>query len=410
MAIVVLADGRAAVPADRDGEDGAGGPRGPVGVLVDDPRCGRLLLDCGAGVATRAAFAGVSLAGARVLPTGHGPDRLDPSLPAEVVLDHPETAPPGVRMLPAGGGEVVLLVETSRGVLLHCPASGPLPAGTVAALPSRVILTIPLAPMVRDQLAGVTVLAPPAAGRRVLVTGGARSGKSELAERMLAGRERAVYLATGGAPSPDDTEWSARVAQHRRRRPAGWSTVETADAAAVLMSAGRPTPAASSAGQEVSAGTSSGGPGSGSPARPPGVPSVTLGRTGALPDEAAAAGEVPAVLFDCVGTWLTAAMDAAGIWVLDEDTDVYGDATATGARARRTADAALARAVDALVEAWTATEGHVVAVTNEVGSGVVPPTAAGRRFRDELGRLNARLAAVADEVWLCTAGIGQRIR
>ncbi|ONH33255.1 adenosylcobinamide kinase/adenosylcobinamide phosphate guanyltransferase [Pseudofrankia asymbiotica] len=212
--------------------------------------------------------------------------------------------------------------------------------------------------MVRDQLAGVTVLVPPAAGRRVLVTGGARSGKSELAERMLAGSERVVYLATGGVPSSEDTEWSARVAQHRRRRPASWSTVETADAAAVLVSAG----------------------------------------------------EVPAVLFDCVGTWLTAAMDAAGIWVLDEGADAHGDATATSARARRTADAALARAVDALLEAWTATEGRVVAVTNEVGSGVVPSTAAGRRFRDELGRLNARLAAVADEVWLCTAGIGQRIR
>ncbi|OHV34462.1 adenosylcobinamide kinase/adenosylcobinamide phosphate guanyltransferase [Pseudofrankia sp. EUN1h] len=211
----------------------------------------------------------------------------------------------------------------------------------------------------RDQLAGVTVLAPPAPGRRVLVTGGARSGKSELAERMLAGRARVVYLATGGTPSPDDAEWSARVARHRGRRPATWSTVETPDAAAVLGSAGRP---------------------------------------------------VPAVLFDCVGTWLTAAMDAAGIWVLDEDTDVHADATATSTGARRAADAALAGAVDALVAAWSAAEGHVVAVTNEVGSGVVPATTAGRRFRDELGRLNARLAAVADEVWLCTAGIGQRIR
>ena len=34
----------------------------------------------------------------------------------------------------------------------------------------------------------------------------------------------------------------------------------------------------------------------------------------------------------------------------------------------------------------------------------------GRRFRDELGRLNARIAADSDEVWLCTAGIARRLR
>jgi adenosylcobinamide kinase/adenosylcobinamide-phosphate guanylyltransferase len=51
-----------------------------------------------------------------------------------------------------------------------------------------------------------------------------------------------------------------------------------------------------------------------------------------------------------------------------------------------------------------------VLVSDEVGSGVVPPTVAGRRFRDELGRLNQRLAALADEAYLVTAGIAQRLR
>jgi adenosyl cobinamide kinase/adenosyl cobinamide phosphate guanylyltransferase len=46
----------------------------------------------------------------------------------------------------------------------------------------------------------------------------------------------------------------------------------------------------------------------------------------------------------------------------------------------------------------------VVAVSNEVGSGVVPATASGRRFRDELGRLNAAVAAASDEVLLVVAG------
>jgi adenosylcobinamide kinase/adenosylcobinamide-phosphate guanylyltransferase len=219
-------------------------------------------------------------------------------------------------------------------------------------------------------------------GRRVLITGGARSGKSRLAEQTLGDRADVVYLATGAVPSPADPEWSARVAEHQARRPATWTTVETADAAAVLAAA---TPPASA------------------PA---------------------------AVLFDCVGTWLTAAMDAAGIWAPLDDPATARPGAIAGATARlptddatgpagiaatraaigRDADAALARAVDGLVAAWSGTAAHVVAVTNEVGSGVVPATASGRRFRDELGLLNARLAAVADEVWLCTAGIPLRIR
>ena len=66
--------------------------------------------------------------------------------------------------------------------------------------------------------------------------------------------------------------------------------------------------------------------------------------------------------------------------------------------------------VDRLLGAWRQTRRHVVAVSNEIGSGVVPETASGRRFRDELGRLNARVAAASDEVWLCTAGIARRLR
>jgi adenosylcobinamide kinase/adenosylcobinamide-phosphate guanylyltransferase len=60
--------------------------------------------------------------------------------------------------------------------------------------------------------------------------------------------------------------------------------------------------------------------------------------------------------------------------------------------------------VDELLDAWRGTTTHVVAVSNEVGMGVVPETAAGRRFRDELGRLNMLLAAEADEVLLVVAG------
>jgi adenosylcobinamide kinase / adenosylcobinamide-phosphate guanylyltransferase len=52
----------------------------------------------------------------------------------------------------------------------------------------------------------------------------------------------------------------------------------------------------------------------------------------------------------------------------------------------------------------------VIAVSNEVGSGVVPATPSGRRYRDELGILNARIAGASDRVWLMTAGLPQRLR
>ncbi len=60
--------------------------------------------------------------------------------------------------------------------------------------------------------------------------------------------------------------------------------------------------------------------------------------------------------------------------------------------------------IDELVTAWRDTRARVTAVSNEVGSGVVPETASVRLFRDELGRLNARIAAESDEVLLTVAG------
>jgi adenosylcobinamide kinase/adenosylcobinamide-phosphate guanylyltransferase len=101
----------------------------------------------------------------------------------------------------------------------------------------------------------------------------------------------------------------------------------------------------------------------------------------------------PPVLVDCLTTWLARVMDDCGLWSGEPD-----------------ADARLATAVDALLEAWAGTPRRVVAVSNEVGSGVVPATPSGRRFRDELGVLNARVAAASSRVWLVTAGLPQRLR
>ena len=59
----------------------------------------------------------------------------------------------------------------------------------------------------------------------VLVTGGARSGKSAFAEEQLADRERVCYIATG-LPRGEDPEWQERIRLHQERRPASWTTQE----------------------------------------------------------------------------------------------------------------------------------------------------------------------------------------
>jgi histidinol-phosphate aminotransferase len=179
------------------------------------------------------------------------------------------------------------------------------------------------------------------AGRRVLVLGGSRSGKSRHAEQLLSGAASVTYVATAHG-DPADAEWTARIERHRTRRPAGWATAETADPAKLI-------------------------------------------------DQAAAG----ALLIDSVTTWLARVVEDCGCWseVMPED-----------------ADQRLGDALDTLVGAWVAAAVTVVAVSDEVGSGIVPATASGRRFRDALGQLNQRLAAAADEVWLVTAGIPGRLR
>lgn len=98
------------------------------------------------------------------------------------------------------------------------------------------------------------------------------------------------------------------------------------------------------------------------------------------------------VLVDCISLWLTGVLDACDCW-----TDPAGLATARDS-------------YDELLEAWSATQARTVLVSSEVGWGVVPSSSSGRLFRDELGRLNAALAAAADEVVLVVAGLPLRLK
>ena len=114
-----------------------------------------------------------------------------------------------------------------------------------------------------ERAASLRPFAASPAVRRTLVLGPASSGKSAVAEHLLAAQPEVVYAATGPAPDGTDGDWAAKVAAHRHRRPAGWTTVEAA------------------------------GP-------------------GALAALLAAAG--PPVLLDSLGTWVAAALDRAGAW------------------------------------------------------------------------------------------------
>jgi adenosylcobinamide kinase/adenosylcobinamide-phosphate guanylyltransferase len=68
------------------------------------------------------------------------------------------------------------------------------------------------------------------------------------------------------------------------------------------------------------------------------------------------------------------------------------------------AEADLDAAADALLSAAAASPAPVVMVSNEVGMGIVPENALARRFRDEAGRLNRRVADQAERVIVMFAG------
>jgi adenosylcobinamide kinase / adenosylcobinamide-phosphate guanylyltransferase len=72
---------------------------------------------------------------------------------------------------------------------------------------------------------------------------------------------------------------------------------------------------------------------------------------------------------------------------------------------RLLADADIDREIAGLERALASHDGAVVAVSNDVGSGIVPDNAVARRFRDLQGVLNQRIAAKAARVVLMVAGL-----
>lgn len=90
------------------------------------------------------------------------------------------------------------------------------------------------------------------------------------------------------------------------------------------------------------------------------------------------------VVIDCLTMWLSN-------WMQRDESQVEGQ-------------------INLLCSAFEKTTCRVRAVTNEVGSSVVPDNALARRFRDCTGLMNQRVAAVADAVYLIVCGIPMKIK
>lgn len=177
-------------------------------------------------------------------------------------------------------------------------------------------------------------------GRFILVTGGARSGKSTFAEQLAENYGHVCYLATA---EPRDGEMQERILRHQARRNPAWKTIEC-----------------------------------------PLDPADALKKEGS-----------DAYLLDCITLWIS------NLLLLDWQED---DSLSSKREER------VMGAVDVLLDTVARAEGDVIAVSNEVGLGLVPETPLGRLFRDVAGRVNQRLAAFADEVYVLFSGIPLKIK
>lgn len=179
-----------------------------------------------------------------------------------------------------------------------------------------------------------------------LVTGGARSGKSDFAEKLVkeaAGDAPVLYVATA---TNTDGEMDDRIRRHRERRPENWRTEE----------------------------------------RWQHLDRISLGAE-------------KAILLDCVGFLLDNTL-FSGISDWDDPKQEEANAAEEKVKAGLTGLARLCEAVNI----------DLVMVTNEVGDGLVPATKISRLYRDALGRINCHAAALADRVYLTVCGIPMKVK
>jgi adenosylcobinamide kinase/adenosylcobinamide-phosphate guanylyltransferase len=78
--------------------------------------------------------------------------------------------------------------------------------------------------------------------------------------------------------------------------------------------------------------------------------------------------------------------------------------------ARRKSKSESKECINAICDAIRTAEASVIVVSNEVGSGVVPPYRSGRAYRDFLGQMNQKVAQIADRVILMVAGVPMTVK
>ncbi len=183
-------------------------------------------------------------------------------------------------------------------------------------------------------------------GSLIFVLGGVRSGKSTYAEERAEQIGGDRVLMVATAEAKDD-EMVERVRQHRESRPAAWRTVET-----------------------------------------PQHPAAAI---------RSAVGDAKVVLVDCLAMLVSNIL----LSMAGEDDQSYFDPSI---------EQMMRDKVNALIACASELDADLIVVSNEVGMGVVPPSASGRAFRDLLGRANQLVAEAADEVILMVAGIQMRVK
>lgn len=177
----------------------------------------------------------------------------------------------------------------------------------------------------------------------VVLTGGARSGKSSVAENMADRCSEDVTVVVFGS-GDGDQEMSERIARHKADRPEGWNLIEAKDSVEWTERVG----------EQV-------------------------------------------LLLDCLGTLLAKVMSEVEGEMGEGDPSFDAEFSPEYAKECE-------RRFAALVGWLLKRADHTVVVTNEVGDGVVPAYASGRVFRDVLGRANRSLVDRADRAYLVVAG------
>ena len=190
----------------------------------------------------------------------------------------------------------------------------------------------------------------------VLVTGGARSGKSAFAEEQLADRDSVCYIATG-LPRGEDPEWQERIRLHQERRPASWTTQEQyAGLADWLREQSHPVYL---------------------------LDCATLLTSNRLFDLIAQ--HFPDKLELTEENFLSRQEQSFLLQLLEEEWQE-------------------------LLFAIRYTNAECWIVTDEVGLGIVPETRLGRFFRDVQGKINQLIAKEASEAYLVICGLAQQLK